>query len=48
MGMGRDFPIMVREYEDPRSHWRLHWIVVGAVGFTALLFAILVVVWWLR
>ncbi len=45
MGMGRDFPIMEKHYEDPRLHWSLDWIVWGAVGFTALLLGIIVLLW---
>ncbi len=43
--MGRDFPMMEREYEDPQSHWSLDWIVVGAVTGTAFMLAVIFLLW---
>jgi hypothetical protein len=48
MGMGRDFPIMERAYEDPKAHWSLDWIVVGSILGTAFVLAVILLAWWLR
>lgn len=45
LGLGRDFPIMEREYEDPRGHWSPEWLVVGAVGGAALMLVLIVFLW---
>lgn len=48
MGMGRDFPIMVKEYEDPQTHWGLDWIVWGTVVGTACVLALFLLLFWPR
>ncbi len=45
--LGRDFPIMVREYDHPTEHWSPAWLVWGGLVGTAAAFAILLVLWWL-
>lgn len=46
VGVGRDFPIMERAYEDPRTHWSLDWIIAGAVAGTAFMLAVMFLLWW--
>lgn len=47
MSAGRNFPTLVREYEDPRSHWSPDWMVVGALGGSIFLLALIVLLWWI-
>ncbi len=47
MSLGRDFPMMVREYEDPQQHWSPDWMVLGALGGSIFMMVLIVVLWWI-
>lgn len=43
---GRDFPIMVREYDHPEEHWSPSWLVWGGLVSTAIVLAAFILLWW--